>query len=134
MVAGGQKFLKDTLTKQGVIFGLIHKCNTKADNYVEVKIDDRNAKMFQGQSDEEVSNVFTRYCYYFESLLTNMREFRAIKQLEFTRLCPAITFPSLFLSDRDQMVEEYAETIEESFQDIDNGPTMLPREFDQDDA
>jgi hypothetical protein len=46
MVSGGVKFLKEILSKNGVIFGLIYKCNTKADNYVEVMIDDKNAKAF----------------------------------------------------------------------------------------
>ena len=129
MVSGGVRFLKGVLNKNGVIFGMIRKSNTKTDNFVEVLIDDKYSKGFQGGETDENGNVFTRYCYYFDSLLTSMREFKALKNLEFTRLCPAVTFPSLFLEDKDKMIEDYSEIIESSFDDLDNGPTLFPTEY-----
>ena len=36
MVAGGVKFLREVITKPGVIFGYVRKANTKSENYVEI--------------------------------------------------------------------------------------------------
>jgi hypothetical protein len=58
-----------------------------------------------------------------------MREFRALKRIEFTRMCPIITSPSLFLEDREQMILDYSDTIEEAFEDLDNGPCLFPKEY-----
>lgn len=39
MVSGGGKFLREVLSKQGVIFGFINKANNKLEQYVEVLVD-----------------------------------------------------------------------------------------------
>lgn len=101
MVTGGIKFLKEVISKPGVIFGYVARANTKDNNYVEVWIDSKQQSQFMTNSNEEGSNVFTRYCYFFESVLTSLREFRALKCLEFTRMCPIICFPSLSLDYKD---------------------------------
>lgn len=36
MVTGGVKFLREVITKPGVIFGYVKKANTRAENFVEV--------------------------------------------------------------------------------------------------
>ena len=73
-----------------------------------------------------------RYVYFFESILTCQREFKALKAIEFTRLCPALTYPSLALEFRYKILGEYAETINNCFEDLDCGPDMYPLEFEGD--
>ena len=46
MVSGGQKFLKEVLSKQGVIFGYVRKAAGKIDNFVEIIIDGKHANAF----------------------------------------------------------------------------------------
>lgn len=112
MVSGGVKFLKEVLNKPGVIFGLVNKCATKLDNFVEITIDGRNLKYFQNKEDLKDGQTVTRYCYFFESILTSMREFRALKQMEFTRLCPLLTYPSIHLERGKEMTEKYSAAID----------------------
>ena len=80
------------------------------------------------QSTEDGSNIFTRYCYFFESVLTSMREFRALKAIEMTRLAPVICFPSLSLDYTDKMIDNYASTIDQAFGELDAGPEMFPKD------
>jgi len=65
--------------------------------------------------DESASNIFTRYCYFFESVLTSLREFRALKAIEFTRMAPMLTYPTLALDYKDKMLENYLNTVEGCF-------------------
>jgi hypothetical protein len=46
MVSGGIKFLKEVISKQGVIFGYVSRANTQENNYVEVHIDSKEAAQF----------------------------------------------------------------------------------------
>jgi hypothetical protein len=134
MVQGGTKFLKEVLSKQGVMLGYVQKCESKNNNYVEVIVDSKYSTYFANLADEPEtgSNVFMRYCYFFESVLTNQREFRALKAIEFTRLCPALTYPSLALEFRDKILGDYAESVNKCFEDLDAGPEMYPIEFEGD--
>lgn len=72
MVSGGTKFLKEVLSKQGVILGYVSKCESKIHHYVEVMVDSKYQQYFQQLGDDTGtgSNVFMRYCYFFESILT----------------------------------------------------------------
>jgi hypothetical protein len=134
MVQGGTKFLKEVLTKQGVMFGLVVKCESKIHKFVEIIVDSKYSSYFKNLADEPEtgSNVFMRYCYFFESVLTCQREFKALKAIEFTRLCPALTFPSLALEYKDKIVDGYAEAISNCFEDLDGGPEMFPIQFEGD--
>lgn len=97
MVSGGVAFLKEVMSKPGVMFAYVSRCNTRENNYVELQMDSKLARVFQKNDEEDggANNIFTRYCYYFESVLTSLREFKAIKNLEFTRLCPVLCYPTL---------------------------------------
>jgi hypothetical protein len=53
-------------------------------------------------------NVFTRYCYFFENLLTGIREFKALKSLEFTRFSPILCYPSLSLKYKQKIIDEHS--------------------------
>lgn len=130
MAPGGMKFLKEVLNKPGVIFGLVNKCSSKTDDFVEVLIDARYMGAFSNAADGQ--STFTRYCYFFESVLTCMREFRAMKCLEFTRLAPSICYPTLALEHRDKIVDEYSEVVASGFEEYDNGPTMFPKSYEGD--
>ena len=46
MVSGGVKFLREVITKPGVIFGYVRRANTKTDNHVEIQIDAKQSKQF----------------------------------------------------------------------------------------
>lgn len=89
-------------------------------------MDAKQAKVFmiKNDDDEGGSNIFTRYFYYFESLLTSLREFKALKNLEFTRLSPILTYPTLVLDYKDQMIQKYSEAIEYAFHGVDSGPAL----------
>jgi hypothetical protein len=134
MVQGGTKFLKEVLSKQGVMLAYVAKCESKIHNYCEIMVDSKYSSYFSNLADEPEtgSNVFMRYCYFFDSILTCQREFRALKAVEFTRLCPALTYPALTLEYREKIVEGYAETINNCFEDLDGGPEMYPLEFEGD--
>lgn len=43
MANGGAKFLREVLSKQGVMFGFISKMNSKLDNFIEVIVDSKYA-------------------------------------------------------------------------------------------
>ena len=106
MASGGAKFLREVLSKAGVSFGFVQKCNTKTDNFVEVLVDGKYAKSFENATKEGAGEgvVFTRYCYFFESLLTSIREFKALKALEYNRMSPMLTYPTLSLEYKDKMI------------------------------
>ena len=53
-------------------------------------------------------SIFTRFVYHFESMLTNLREFKALKSLEFTRLSPMLCYPTLALESRKDIVSRHA--------------------------
>lgn len=134
LVSGGVKFLKEVMSKPGVIFGYVARANTKQDNFVELYIDNKQARQFQtAPGEDETYNVFTRYCYYFESILTSLREFRAMKALEFTRLAPVLCYPTLSLDYKEQMIENYTNAIEGAFSHLEHGPVMRPKEFELED-
>lgn len=61
-------------------------------------------------------------------MLTSLREFRALKAIEFTRLAPVICYPSLSLDYKDKMIDNYASTIESAFHTLDSGPDMHPKD------
>ena len=46
MAAGGVKFLREVISKPGVIFGYVRRANTKSENHVEILIDTKQAKQF----------------------------------------------------------------------------------------
>lgn len=46
MVQGGTKFLREVLTKQGIMFGYIAKCESKIHNFVEVIVDSKYQSYF----------------------------------------------------------------------------------------
>ena len=108
MASGGAKFLREVLSKAGVSFGFVQKCNTKTDNFVEVLVDGKYAKSFENAAKEGDgqggAGVCTRYCYFFESLLTSIREFKALKALEYNRMSPMLTYPTLSLEYKDKMI------------------------------
>ena len=107
MATGGAKFLREVLSKAGVSFGFVQKCNTKTDNFVEVLVDGKYAKSFENAAKDgagEGAGVCTRYCYFFESLLTSIREFKALKAVEYTRMSPILTYPTLSLEYKDKMI------------------------------
>lgn len=60
--------------------------------------------------------------------MTSLREFRALKAVEFTRLAPMLCYPSLALDYKDQMIDNYASTIESAFGSLDSGPDMHPKD------
>lgn len=128
MVSGGIQFIKEVISKPGVIFGYVARANTKADNFVEIQIDEKQASQFQSTSNENGSNIFTRYCYFFESVLTNLREFKALKAVEFTRMAPLLCYPSLALDYKDKMITNYAATVDSAFQALDSGPELHPKD------
>ena len=132
MVSGGIKFLREVMTKPGVMFGFVSRANTKADNFVEILVDGKHSKTFASSEDGE-SNIFTRYVYFFESLLTSLREFRALKALEWTRMAPALCYPTLMADYKVQCTDKYADTIDAAFHSLDAGPEMHPKEFVLDD-
>ena len=127
MVSGGTKFLREVLSKNGVMLGFVSKCNTKSDNFVEIWVDGKKAKYFQRADDEEGGAVHTRYFYHFESLLTSIREFKALKALEFTRLSPMLTYPTLSLEYKDRMLEQYSKVIDTAFKENSEKPDMYPK-------
>jgi hypothetical protein len=43
MATGGLKFLREVISKPGVIFGYVSRANTKADNFVEIQVDGKQA-------------------------------------------------------------------------------------------
>jgi hypothetical protein len=133
MVSGGTKFLREVMSKPGVMLGYVSRCNTKADNFVEIRMDPKLARVFQTSEEDEGSNIFTRYCYYFESVLTSLREFKALKNLEFTRLAPVLCFPTLCLDYKEQMLENYGKAVENAFHSLDAGPDLrLPEQYEID--
>ena len=133
MVSGGSKFLREVLNKQGVILGLITKCESKIHRYVEVVIDNKYATQFTNAiTEEEKNNVYTRYVYFFDSVLTCQREFRALKHLEFTRMCPILCYPSLTMDHKEKILDDYCEVYDSSFEDLDGGPEMYPMAFEGD--
>ena len=116
------------------MLGYVAKCESKIHNYCEIMVDSKYSSYFSNLADEPEtgSNVFMRYCYFFESILTCQREFKALKAVEFTRLCPALTYPALTLEYREKIVEGYAEMVNNCFEDLDGGPEMYPLEFEGD--
>ena len=131
MVTGGVKFLKEVLSKPGVCFGYVSRVNTRMDNFVELILDQKYAKTFQSSDDDE-NIVHTRYCYFFESVLTCLREFRALKSLEFTRFSPILTYPSLSLDYKDEMLATYCGAIETGFGELDDCPDLCPKTYETD--
>ena len=71
--------------------------------------------------------VHTRYCYHFESLLTALREFKALKQVEFTRLCPVLCYPTLSLEYKEHMLKQYSHVVTDSFAEHDIKPELHPK-------
>ena len=133
MVSGGSKFLKEVLNKQGVILGLVTKCTSKIHHYVEVIVDSKYANYFTNQNaDEGESNVFTRYVYFFDSILTCQREFRALKHFEFTRMAPLLCYPSLTMDYKEKILDDYCDLVDSSFEDLDGGPVMYPIAYEGD--
>ena len=53
MVTGGVKFLKEVLSKNGVMLGYVNRANTKTDNFVEIQIDAKLVKQFQVSENDE---------------------------------------------------------------------------------
>lgn len=49
MVSGGSKFIKELLSRPGVIFGYVKKAAGKLDNFVEVLVDGKYQGAFQQQ-------------------------------------------------------------------------------------
>jgi hypothetical protein len=136
MVSGGAKFLKEVLSKPGVVFGFVARANTRAENFVELYLDGKHARHFQstGAPTDEANilngcETFTRYCYHFESLLTSLREFKAMKALEFTRMAPILTFPTLSLEYKDQLLDTYCGAIESGFGSLDASPDLSPKSY-----
>ena len=117
------------------MLGYIAKCESKINSYVEVIVDSKYSNYFQNLADEPETgtNVFMRYCYFFESVLTGQREFKALKAIEFTRLCPVLTYPSLALEFRDKILDDYAGAVSSCFEDLDAGPVMYPVELEDGD-
>ena len=134
MANGGVKFLREVLSKQGVSFGFIHRVNTKTNNFIEVLVDQKYARTFQAANENHADGgtVFTRYCYFFDSILTAIREFRAIKQLEFTRMAPILCFPSLSLDHKDKMLDDYCDTMSLAFKEFDDAPNLVPKTYYKD--
>ena len=60
-------------------FGFVHRVNTKNNNFVEILVDPKFTKAYQTLNENNEGAVSTRYCYFFESVLTASREFRALK-------------------------------------------------------
>jgi hypothetical protein len=133
MVSGGSKFIKELLSRPGVIFGYVKKAAGKLDNFLEVLVDGKYQGTFQQQkADLQADTTYTRYCYHFESLLTALREFKAIKQLEFTRLCPILCYPTLSLQYTEHMVEEYSKAVTDCFAQYDDMPELYPKVYEED--
>lgn len=65
-------------------------------------------------------------------MLTALREFKAIKQLEFTRLCPVLCYPTLSLQYSEHMVEEHCKVVTECFAQYDDMPDLYPKEYKED--
>lgn len=76
--------------------------------------------------------MFTRYVYFFDSVLTCQREFRAMKNLEFTRFSPILSYPSLTMDYKDKILDEYCDLVDSSFADLDGGPIMYPIAYEGD--
>ena len=133
MAPGGLNFLRDVLSKQGVTFGFVYRVNTKTNNFVEVLVDPKYTKTFQAANETNSDGaVFTRYCYFFESLLTACREFRALKQIEFTRMCPILCYPSLALEAKDKMLDDYCDAVAKCFESFDDAPDLVPKIYYKD--
>lgn len=134
------------LSKPGVIFAYVHRVAGKLDNFCEVVVDGKFGQYFQGVNDEQSTGtydgagragvnqacIFTRYCYYFEGLTTALREFKALKSLEFTRLAPILTYPTLSLTMRDKMIAKHAHVVSSAFASLEEGPNMYPKVFAED--
>ena len=56
--------------------------------------------------------------------MTSLREFKALKSVEFIRLAPVLTYPTLSLKHKEQMIDNYCDTIESAFENLDEGPQM----------
>lgn len=98
-------------------------------------VDNKYATQFTNAiTEEEKNNVFTRYVYFFDSVLTCQREFRALKHLEFTRMSPIICYPSLTMDYKEKILDDYCEVYDSSFEDLDGGPVMYPVAFEGDGA
>lgn len=132
MVSGGSKFLKELLSRSGVLFGYVKKAAGKLDSYVEVLVDGKYQQIFQQNESEAPAAIHTRYCYHFESLLTALREFKALKQVEFTRLCPVLCYPTLSLEYKEHMLKQYCHVIMDSFAKYDNIPELDPKYLPED--
>ena len=136
MVSGGAKFLKEVLSKAGVVFGYVARSNTRAENFVELHLDGKQAGQFQSTGDAAKeangNEIFTRYCYHFESLLTSLREFRALKAMEFTRMAPILAYPTLSLEYKEQLLDTYCGAIESGFGGLDDAPDLNPKSYEAD--
>lgn len=131
MVSGGSKFLRELLATKGVIFGFVKKAAGKLDNHVEILVDGKYESIFALKDNEAQTTVHMRYCYHFESLLTSLREFKALKQIEFTRLCPIVFLPTLSLDYKEHMLKQYCQVIVDSFAKYDTAPELLPKHLQE---
>lgn len=65
-------------------------------------------------------------------MLTSLREFKALKSIEFTRLAPVLTYPTLSLKYKDDMITNYCNTIESAFENLDEGPQLNSKFYELD--
>lgn len=65
----------------------------------------------QAESEDSYSKL---HCYHYESLSTTVREFRTLKMSEFYKMAPILVQPSMALEYKDEMLLEYAKTVDEA--------------------
>ena len=47
-----------------------------------------------------------------------------MKAIEFTRMAPMLTYPTLSLDYKDQMLDNYLKVVDTAFGQLDSGPQM----------
>lgn len=93
---GGAKALLDLLEKPNVCFGFVKDKWNEADGHITFLVHKDHKTEFRRLEDDLGFSHLC--CYHYERLSTNLREYRALKQMEFLPMSPILMQPSLSLN------------------------------------
>jgi hypothetical protein len=106
---GGSKALLDLLAKPDVCFGFVVDKWNEADGYITLLVHkDHKSELRQLEDGWGFSELS---CYHYEQLSTNLREYRALKQMEFLPVSPILLQPSLSLHKKELMLKTQRDTM-----------------------
>lgn len=61
----------------------------------------------------EAENSYAKmYCYHYENFATTVREYKTLKMCEFYKMAPILLYPTLALSNKNQMLLDHEKTLE----------------------